>query len=297
VTTLDLPRTDSAALGLSQARVFNSEWIKLRSLRSTWFSIAAALVATVGLGILFSKLRGDDIARNAGDGGYFQTDVTALSLRGFYLAQLAVGVLGVLFVTGEYATGMIRATLSAVPKRLPVWLAKSVVFAAFVFVISLSAAFIAFLGGQAVLSGHHVAGFVPVTGQLPNGANVTTTAAHTLGVSLGSPGALRAVFCAALYLVGVGLIGVGLGFAIRNTGGAIAALFGLLLVLPLLAQALPSSISDHVIKFLPLMAGTQSMTTLNDPTSLSPWDGIGVFYLYVIAALAIGAVVLRRRDA
>ena len=265
------------------------------------------MIATVGLGILFSKLRGDDIARNAGQGGFgvFNFDATAVSLGGFYLAQLAVGVLGVLFVTGEYATGMIRATLVAVPRRVPVWLAKSVVFAGFVFVISLAGGLAAFLGGQAVLAGHRVVGvfLTPQAGAsvLQKGgldpANLPPATAHTLGVSLSSPGALRAVFCAALFLVGVGLIGVGLGFAIRNTGGSIAALFGLLLVLPLLAQALPNSIGVHVIKFLPLMAGTRSMTTLSDPSSLSPWHGIGVFYIYVALSLALGVLVLRRRDA
>src|ERR1700759_629975 len=113
-----------ARYGVTQIRTGVSEWIKLRSLRSTWWSIGIALLISVGLGILFSGLRGHDIQTNGG----FEPDQTALSLRGFYLAQLAVGVLGVLFITGEYSTGMIRATLSAVPKRVPVWVAKIAVF-------------------------------------------------------------------------------------------------------------------------------------------------------------------------
>ena len=109
--------------GVTQVRIVNSEWIKFRSLRSTWWSIGVALLISVGLG--HPVLRSARAATSQQHGG-FEPDQTALSLRGFYLAQLAVGVLGVLFITGEYSTGMIRATLSAVPKRMPVWLAKIV---------------------------------------------------------------------------------------------------------------------------------------------------------------------------
>lgn len=280
-------------LGVTQLRAVVSEWIKFRSLRSTWWSIGVALLISVGLGILFSQLRGNDIATHGG----FEPDQTALSLRGFYLAQLAVGVLGVLFVTGEYSTGMIRATLSAVPKRMPVWVGKIAVFAVTIFVITLIAAFIAFLGGQAVLSGFHVNG----TFLLGPKGNIAFSpgggVAHSLGVSISHPGSVRAIFGAALYMVGVGLLGLGCGFIIRNTGGAIAALFGLVLVLPLLAEALPSSLQNHVSKYLPLMAGTAGMTTQSSSDQLSPWAGLGVFALYVVAALGIGLYVLRRRDA
>jgi ABC-2 type transport system permease protein len=284
-----------AHLRVTQSRTVGSEWIKFRSLRSTWWSIAIALLISIGLGILFSDLRGYDIMHHGG----FEPDQTAVSLRGFYLAQLAVGVLGVLSITGEYSTGMIRATLSAVPKRFPVWVAKIAVFAAVIFMITLVAAFIAFLGGQAVLSGYQFHGVV-FTG--PNGATEVIAgqniaAVHSLGVSLSHPGAVRAIFGAALFMTGVGLLGLGCGFIIRNTGGAIAALFGLLLVLPLLAQALPSSEQQHVSKFLPLLAGTAGMNTVRGTDQLAPWTGLGVFAIYVVAALGIGLFVLRRRDA
>ncbi|HEU5007667.1 MAG TPA: ABC transporter permease [Jatrophihabitantaceae bacterium] len=284
-----------AHLGVTQMRAVDSEWIKFRSLRSTWWSIGVALLISIGLGVLFSYLRGYDIVHHGG----FEPDQTALSLRGFYLAQLAVGVLGVLFITGEYSTGMIRATLSAVPKRVPVWVAKIVVFSVVIFLITLVAAFIAFLSGQAVLSGYQVHGMF-LTGPkggvgFVSGPGVGTW--HSLGVSISHPGSLRAIFGAALYMVGVGLLGLGCGFVVRNAGGAIAALFGLLLVLPLLAQALPSSLQQHVSKYLPLLAGTAGMTTQHDPDQLAPWAGLGVFALYVLAALGIGLYVLHRRDA
>jgi ABC-type transport system involved in multi-copper enzyme maturation permease subunit len=284
-----------ARLGVTQLRTVDSEWIKFRSLRSTWWSIGIALLISVGLGILFSDLRGNDIQTHGG----FESDQTALSLRGFYLAQLAVGVLGVLFVTGEYSTGMIRATLSAVPKRLPVWVAKISVFAVVIFAITLVAAFVAFLGGQAVLSSYVFHGIV-VNG--PNGnteiiSGQNVAALHSLGVSISHPGSIRAIFGAALYMVGIGLLGLGCGFIVRNTGGAIATLFGLVLVLPLLAQALPSSEQQHITKFLPLLAGTAGMNTVKASDQLAPWTGLGVFALYVVAALGIGLFVLRRRDA
>jgi hypothetical protein len=279
-------------LRVTQARAMVSEWIKLRSLRSTWWSIGLALLISVGLGILFSDLQGHDMQTHGG----FEPDQTALSLRGFYLAQLAVGVLGVLFVTGEYSTGMIRATLSAVPKRIPVWVAKMTVFAGVIFLVTLVAAFVAFLGGQAVLSGYHVDGTITVGA---HGIVFAQSSGGTtqLGVPLSHPGAVRAIFAAALYMTGIGLLGLGCGFVIRNAGGAIAALFGLVLVLPLLSQALPSSLQDHVSKYLPLLAGTAGMNTVSGSNQLGPWTGLGVFALYVVAALGIGCYVLRRRDA
>jgi ABC-type transport system involved in multi-copper enzyme maturation permease subunit len=252
--------------------VITSEWIKLRSLRSTLFSLLAAVVCTVGLGILVSALRANDFNQNGfAPGPHF--DPTLISLRGIYLAQLAIGVLGVLVITGEYSTGMIRATLSAVPRRLPVLWAKALVFGAVVFVVMGIASLLAFEGGQAMLSS----------------ANI-----H---VGLGSPGAARAVLGGALYLSVVGLLGVGLGFLVRNTAGAIATLFGLLLVLPAVVNALPASLYNEVNKYLPMVAGTQVLTTVRDTSLLAPWAGIGVFSLYAVAALGAGAVMLKRRDA
>lgn len=261
-----------AQLRVTQWRVIISEWIKLRSLRSTVFTLLAAVVCTVGLGILISALRANDFNQNGFHPGP-DFDPTLVSLRGIYLAQLAVGVLGVLMITGEYTTGMIRATLSAVPRRLPVLWAKAAVFAAVVFVVAGISSLLAFLGGQAALSN---AGF------------------H---VSLSTPGAARAVLGGALYLTVVGLLGIGLGFLLRNTAGAIATLFGLLLVLPAIAAALPSSLYNDTYKYLPMVAGTQVLTTVQDHSVLGPWSGIGVLCLYAVAAIGAGAVVLRRRDA
>lgn len=265
-------------------RVMYSEWIKFKSLRSTWISLGVALLAAVGLGILFSALRASHVANEQrgfagpGPGGPKQDfgpllDPTLISLRGLFLAQLAVGVLGVLMVSGEYGTGMIRSSLTSVPARWPVLLAKATVFGAIIFVISTLASLAAFLGGQAALNADH------------------------LGVSLSSPGALRAVIGGGLYLTIVGLLALGLGFVLRSTGGAIATLFGLILVLPLLANALPTSWQNDVNQYLPLNAGTSLMTTVPQPHALGAAAGGLVFAAYAVASLVLGAVVLKRRDA
>ncbi|MER0443656.1 ABC transporter permease [Streptomyces sp. Edi4] len=257
---------------VSQIRVIHSEWIKLRSLRSTLFTLLAAVLAMIGLGLLFSYFTADRWSHlPADEKAHF--DPTMVSLRGFFLAQLAVGVLGVLVVSGEYATGMIRASLSAVPRRLPVLWAKALVYGVVAWALMTIASLVAFLAGQAVLSGHH------------------------LGTSLGSPGVLRAVLGAGLYLTVVGLLGVAFGALIRNTAGGIATVFGVLLVLPVLAEALPSSWFQSIDPYLPSTAGQGLIHLHQEPHTLAPWTGFAFFCLYALIALAGAGVALKRRDA
>ncbi len=248
------------------AGVLRSEWTKLRSLRSTVWSLSAAVVLIVGVGALVASVRRGP-ARPTG------FDPTAISLTGVYLAQLAVGVLGVLLVTGEYATGMIRTSLAAVPRRLPVLWAKAAVFALTTTALCLPATVAAFLLGQSVLSAQH------------------------LGTTLGHPGAARAVLGGALFLTAVGLLGLGLGALLRNTAGAVSALFGLLFVLPITVGFLPGDWSEQLNKYLPMAAGTAITDVLPDPTALGPWSGLGLCFLYPAAALGLAARQLRRRDA
>ena len=268
-------KVDLGSGHVTQLNVVRAEWIKLRSLRSTWYSLLATVVIIVGLGSLFSALRAHRFNQGFGPGGRIEGfDATQVSLRGVFLAQLAIGVLGVLVITGEYSTGMIRSSIAAVPRREPVLIAKFLVFGVMAFVVTTVSAFAAFLLGQQALASTH------------------------LQASLHTPLALRAVFGAGLYLTLIGLLAVGLGFLIRNTAGAIATLFGIVLVLPLLTNALPTPYSTDVSKYLPLNAGTQIMVTKNfDPTMLGPWTGLGVTALYALAAVIAGAVVLKRRDA
>lgn len=260
---------------VTQAGAIRAEWIKLRSLRSTWFSLLAALLITDGLGTLFSALHTHRMEQGVGpDGKIIGIDATQISLRGVFLAQLAIGVLGVLVITGEYSTGMIRSSLAAVPRRQPVLIAKALVFAVVVFVTSLIATLLGFLFGQQAQASSHAQ------------------------ASLSTPGAERAILGAAVYLTLIGLIAIGLGFLIRNTAGAIATLFGIVLVAPILANTLPTPYSTDVAKFLPLNTGSQVITTVNpDPSLFGPWAGIGITALYAVIALVAGAVMLNRRDA
>ena len=259
---------------VTQAGVLKSEWIKLRSLRSTWFSLAATVLIVDGIGTLFSALHAHRMETGAGPNVQFKFDAVEVSLRGIYLGQLAIGVLGVLVITGEYGTGMIRSSLAAVPHRRPVLVAKAAVFAIVTFVISLPTTFLGFELGQLAQRSTHAQ------------------------ADLGTPGALRAILGASVFLTLIGLLAVGIGFIIRNTAGALATLFGVVLVAPLLTNALPEPYSTDVAKFLPLNIGTRVVQTSEyDTTALAPWVGIGVLALYALAALVAGAVVLSRRDA
>lgn len=255
---------------VSQRRVITSEWIKFSTLRSTWITLLVAMVGTVGVGALASWGANNHWSHMGPDELATFSPISQ-SLLGVNLAQLAVGVLGVLIISGEYATGMIRATLAAVPKRLPVLWAKLGVFSGVVFVVSLASAFLAFFLGQALLSSH--------------------------GVGLGAPHALRAVVGVALYLTVAGALAMGIGFAVRSTAGGIASVFGLLLVLPGLGHALPSSWQPHILPYLPSNAGSSLFTLHPDAGSLGPWTGLAVMCLWAAAAIGGGAMLLKRRDA
>lgn len=266
------PNRSGARGRVTQLRVIRSEWTKLRSLRSTVFSLLVAVVFIVGLAALVpSAVVSHWPPRDPAEVASF--DPTMRSLAGVFLAQLAIGVLGVLLMTGEYATGSIRATFAAVPARLPVLWAKTLVFALVTLALSVPSVLGAFFLGQAILS------------------------AKQLETSFSEPGVARAVLGAALYLTVAGLLGLGLGALLRNTAAAISSLFGLLFVVPIIVRFLPSSWADPVTKYLPSSAGQAIMHVRPDPSALSPWVGLAVFCAYAALALGSAAVGLRRRDA
>ena len=273
-TTHHLPSARPAgATGqrVTLVRVVRSEWTKLRSVPSTAWSLLTAVVLIVGFGTLYCVLR---VTRPPSDPAAVAAfDPTAVSLTGAQLAQLAVGVLGVLLVAGEYATGTIRVTLAAVPRRLPVLWGKAVVFALTTLGLCLPATLAAFLVGQSILS------------------------AERLDTSLGDPGVARAVVGSALLLSAVGLLGLGLGALLRSTAGAVAALFGLLFGPQLLTGLLPATWSDTLYRYLPVPAGAAVANARPDPAALGPWSGFALFCLYTAVVLALAAWQLRRRDA
>lgn len=268
VTTLpSLPFTGR----VTQARVILSEWTKLRSVRSTRWSLLVATVLTIGFPILASTVIATHWgSRSPAERANFNPLDPALI--GSQIAQLAIAVLGVLVITGEYSTGMIRASFTAVPKRLPVLWAKAIVFAVVTFALMLPSVLIAFFASQSILSRHH--------------ANLAWS----------QPGVARAVIGAALYLTVVAVLTLGVGAIIRNTAGGIAAFAAVFFVLPPLMNVLPTSWNDAITPYLPSNAGRAILSITHDRHSLAPWTGFGLFCAYAAATLAVAAVLLVRRD-
>ena len=255
---------------VTQLRVMRSEWTKLWSVRSTRWSLLAAFVFTVGIGALACAVVAHHWpSASAHDRADFHP--LDVSFAGVQLAQLAIGVLGVLIITAEYSTGMIRASFTAVPKRLPVLWAKAVVFAAVTLALMLPAVLIVFFAGQSILSGRHI------------------------DVAFSAPHIARAVIGAALYLTVVGLFGLGLGAIVRNTAGGIASFAAIMFVLPPLMNVLPTSWNNAASPYLPLQAGEAILAT-TPGNHLSPWVGLALFLGYAAAAIAVAAVLLVRRD-
>lgn len=276
--TTDEPRPSgrSAPTGSVVLRAIASEWTKLRSVRSTVYSLVATVGLTIGLGWLFCFLF---INRDMRERGFDQFDPTDRALRGVFLAQLAIGVLGVLVMSSEHVTGMIRSSVAAVPQRRALFVAKAVVLGAVASVIAMTASFVAFLGGQAILSS-------------PQNA----ASAQYRGVSLADPGVFRAVFGAGAYLTLIALLGLAIGTIVRRTPGAISILFAIVLVAPLLAQALPAPWNVRIGRWLPLNAGQAMFSVRVDPELLTPRGGLIVMLVWVTVSLGVAAVLFSTRD-
>jgi ABC-2 type transport system permease protein len=277
IAPLEKPRQSAPARAfpgrVTQRNVLRSEWTKLWSLRSTRWSLLASFVAMAGLGPLIAAVQMSRWGQMAPHDRLTYDSINT-GVAGWHLAQLAIGILGVLVISGEYTTGMVRSSLMAVPTRLPVLWAKILVYAAVAFVLMLLAALISFFGVQAIVTQHHVQ--------------------H----GIGDPGALRTVVGAALYLTVLGIMCVGIGAIVRNTAAGIATFVGLLFVLPGISAILPSSVDHSVSKYLPLSAGTTVAShSFDNPYHLGVWGGFALFCTYALVAVAGGALSLMRRDA
>ncbi|MGH3245639.1 MAG: ABC transporter permease subunit [Trebonia sp.] len=267
------PVVAGPALKVTQSRVLRSELTKFRSLRSTIYTLVTAVVLMIGIGALFSAVTASQYhTSSAADRASFNPITTSLS--GVLFAVVAFGVLGVLVTSGEYSTGMIRSSLTAVPRRLPVLWGKLAVFAGVIFPVSLIASFISFFLGQALLNSQHI------------------------GVSITAPDALRSVVGAALYITVAGMIGVALGALFRNTAAGIATFAGVFFVIPPLASLLPSSVSSHLTPYLPSNAGAVLWGGAQDvPNALAPWTGFALLCGYAAVLIGAAAWWLRRSDA
>lgn len=266
------PRFPDSAGRVSFAGVLRSEFTKIRSVRSTYWTLLALIVVTIGFGALASWGR----ATHGGPAGP-GFDPTQQSLGGLYISQLIIAVLGVLVISSEYSTGMIRTTLTTLPRRGTIVAAKALVFAVVAFVAGLIACFASFFLGQALMSSHHI----------------STTLSH--------PGVLRAVIGGALFLTACGLLAFGLGLLLRHTAGAISTVVGLMFVLSILINFIPQSWQDHITRWLPADAGVQVWTVVRvagkGTPMFGPWAGFGVLCGYAAIALIAGLVMFRKRDA
>ena len=265
------PRRSTAFAGLLLA-----EWTKIRSVRSTVWTLLMFVVLTVGLTAGLTALVVSSWGKRGSGGGevaIIADPVGFILGAGIGLGQLTICVLGVLVITSEYSTGMIRASLLAVPRRIPMLAAKLVVFAVLLIVLSEIVAFGSFFLGSLLLHSK-----VPV--------------------SLSDAGVTRAVVGAGMFLTVLGLFAVAIGGLIRHTAGAIATVIGAVLVVPILTSFLPGSWGRHINGYLPEQAGSMIYQAHQRAAQvLTPWQGFGVFCLWTAVLLAAAGYLLVRRDA
>jgi ABC-2 type transport system permease protein len=253
----------------------NSEFTKIRSVRSTWWTLLVLLAVSVGIGAAITAGTAANWSHmSPSDQASF--DPTQASVAGlFYLGQLVIVVLGAMTLTAEYSTGMIRTSLTAMPRRVVLYSSKVVVFAVIALVVTFVAAFISFYLGQTLLGSTH------------------DTA------TLSQPNVLRAVVGSALYVTLCGLFAFAVAAILRHTAGTITTVIGILFVVPILAHLLPSTWYQDVERWLPDAAGRAlSVTVGPQPAHLfSPWGQFAVFAVYTAVLLVVGAVMFRNRDA
>src|SRR3984885_14824399 len=281
-----------------------SEFTKLRSVRSTYWTLGALFFVSVGLAVAITAGSASNFANNPGNKAGF--DATQLSLGAFFeLGTLIIAVLGAMVITSEYSTGMVRPSLTAQPRRGVVYAAKAIVFTAVTLVISFVTAFIAFFIGQAIYSSKGVSASLFHTVTIPANANVncnpnsgcTATFSGTDVITAST--VLTAIIGTALFVTIVALIAFGVGSILRHTAGAIATVIALLFIVPILEQTLPVEWRWDVMRFLPDAATRVISVTVGggDPHLWSAWPQLGVTALWAAVLVGIGAYLFRTRDA
>jgi ABC-2 type transport system permease protein len=276
---LSLPAPGLAAVGLSRARygkeTLHAEWTKLRTVASTGWLLLGTVVLTVAVSTT------GDAAATCPSGGC-QVDPAKLSLTGVQAGQAIVAVIAVLAVSNEYSTGMIRITLTAMPRRLTVLAAKAALVASLVLAAGAVAVLAAVLAGRLILPGH---GFTAAHGYPP--------------LSLGHGPVLRAACGSVLYLALIALLSLGVATAVRESAVAIGLVLGLLYLFPIVTSVVGNQRwQRHLEQIGPMTAGLDIQATANlSGLPLTPWQGLGVLVLWAAGALIIGALILRFRDA
>ncbi len=304
---LQLSTLPPAAGRAGLAGTIRSEFTKLRSVRSTYWTVAALFIVSVGIAAIAGFAIANSIHNNPQNKAGM--DATQASLIAFFeFGQLIVAVLGALTITSEYSTGMIRTSLTAMPRRGTIYAAKLIAFTTVTLIVSLISSFVAFFVGQAAMSGSGVSAslFHSVTiprnaqvGPGPGGPNGPPSV-HFFGTEVISPGTvLTAIVGCALFVTVVALIAFALGSIIRHTAGAITSAIGLMFVLPIILAVLPDSWRWDVIRFMPDSAGRVISVTLGGGNMhlWSAWPQFLVTVIYAVVLLAIGGYLFRKRDA
>jgi ABC-type transport system involved in multi-copper enzyme maturation permease subunit len=253
-------------------QLMKAEWIKLRSLRSSKWTMFALVAVTVGLGALISALTANHWGHMTAQ-EHREWDPTNNSLAGAAFGQLAVAVFGVLAITGEFASGTIRSSVAAAPRRTPLILAKAIVYGGVAFVVGQVISFASYFIGMALFAGH-------------------TPISH-----LGDPGVIRAITLTGAYEAIVCLIAIGIGLALRHTAAAISALVAVLIVLPGVIAALPTTAQNTLERFMPeQIAASSTGAVVPEAHYFGPWSGLTVLCLYAVIAMGIGTWTFARRD-
>jgi hypothetical protein len=257
---------------VSLGSIVRSEWIKFRTVRSTLTGVFVMFALTIGLGALFAwATRSHWHAMSPTEQVTF--DPVNTSLIGIVFSQFAVGVIGTLLITSEFATGLIRTTLGAVPKRLHLISGKLVVLLLSMFLVTEIACFAAFFVGQSVFSG------------------VVPTA------SIGSASVVRAVVFAGAYLTLLAVVSFSIGLIVRHSAATIGIFVTIVLILPLLTLAMPQSWRDHIVKFEPSELGNAMTSVVTPSGDMSAWGSLFVLGLYAVALVIVGSFLFQRRDA
>lgn len=311
-TTL-LPSLPPATGRAGLRGAITSEFTKIRSVRSTYWTLAALLVVSIGIGAAITGGSAANFTHNPGNKAGF--DATMISLVAFFeIGQLIIAVIAALAITSEYSTGMIRTSLTAQPRRGRVYAAKAIVLTSLALIVSLVTSFIAFFVGQALLSSSGVSASLFHSVTIPQNANVTCPQqggggggpppgckVTFSGTDVISPTTvLLAIIGCALFVTLVAIIAFGIGAMVRHTAGAIAIAIAALFIIPVVEQALPNEWRWDIMRFLPDAANQVVSVTIgnNAPAHLwSAWPQLGVTALWAAALLAAGAYLFRKRDA
>lgn len=269
-TTLPSPTRRAGLAG-----ALRSEWTKIRSVRSTMWSLVAMAAISVGLMslIAWATMHRWDRLEPREQANLAQHPLEIVLARPVFVCQLVVAVLGVMVMSAEYTTGMIRSTLQAQPRRLAVLVAKTIVFAVLMLVVGEVLSFAAFFVGRQIIAGH-------------------------IQVNLGDAGVARSVLGAGLYLAVLGLFSLAFGAILRHTAGAITAVLGLILIVSNLTGLLPDSWGQHINAWMPTNAGLLILQPHQAPGDLlSPWQGLAVFTGWTVLLLVVAGLLFKKRDA